>query len=124
MKETDIKKFKESLEKELKTLVEELKSVGHKNPRNPADWEADARNVDSEAVEDIDIAEGIAQYESNTAILKQLETQYNEVKKALEKIKRGAYGNCEMCKSEIEVARLEASPSARTCLEHKDSKLE
>jgi hypothetical protein len=38
--------FKKRLESELAVLETELKSVGHKNPNNPKDWEAGAGEVD------------------------------------------------------------------------------
>lgn len=124
MKNINTDELKKRLEQELKTLEAELKTVGHKNPDNPRDWEPDAKDVDNEAVEDGDIAEGITEYESNTAVLKQLEAQYNDVKRALDKIKRGSYGVCEIGGEKIETERLDANPAARTCLAHKDAKIE
>lgn len=113
--------FKSKLEKELKTLEVELASVGHKNPNNPKDWEASSGEVDVNASDPADIADNIESYESNTAILKQLETQYNDVKNALEKIKNGTYGICEIGGEAIEPKRLEANPAAKTCLAHMKS---
>lgn len=110
--------FKTKLEKELATLEAELKSVGHKNPNNPKDWEASSGDVDINASDSADIADNIESYESNTAILKPLEIQYNDVKLALEKIKKGTYGICEVGGEEIEKARLEANPAAKTCVAH------
>jgi RNA polymerase-binding transcription factor DksA len=116
--------FKAKLEKELKTLEVELKSVGHVNPDNPKDWEPNAaKDVDINASDSADIADNIEGYESNTAILKQLEVQYNDVKGALDKIKKGTYGTCEVSGEPIEKERLEANPAARTCLAHKDAQL-
>lgn len=119
----DTAKFQARLEKELKTLEAELKSVGHKNPDNPKDWEPGAGTVDVNATDLADIADNIESYESNTAILKPLEKQWGDVKLALDKIKKGAYGVCEVCKAPIEAERLEANPSARTCLAHKEAKI-
>ena len=110
--------FKTKLEKELATLETELKSVGHKNPSNPKDWEASSGDVDVNASDSADIADNIESYESKTAILKPLEIQYNDVKLALDKIKKGTYGICEVGGEEIEHARLEANPAARTCVAH------
>ncbi|MEK7607771.1 MAG: TraR/DksA C4-type zinc finger protein [Patescibacteria group bacterium] len=112
--------FKKRLEKELAILETELKSVGHKNPDNPKDWEASSGEVDINASDLADIADNIESYESNTAILKPLEKQYNDVKLALTKIKREIYGICEICGQMIEEERLLAVPSARTCVAHKD----
>lgn len=116
----DTEYFKKRLEKELTTLETELKSVGHVNPDNPKDWEPTSGDVDVNASDAADIADNIESYESNTAILKQLEVQYNDVKRALDKIKKGTYGICEVSGKPIEKERLEANPAARTCLDHKD----
>lgn len=119
-KPIDTTHFKQKLEKELAVLETELKSVGHKNPDNPKDWEPSSGEVDVNASDLADIADNIESYESNTAILKPLEKQYNEVKLALDKIKKGKYGICEVSGEPIEVERLEANPSARTCMAHMD----
>ncbi len=118
----DTTKLKAKLEAELKTLETELKSVGHKNPDNPKDWEPSSGDVDVNASDAADIADNIESYESNTAILKPLETQYNDVKLALDKIKKGTYGVCEVGGEPIEAARLEANPAARTCVAHMKGK--
>ena len=60
----------------------------------------------------------IEDYETNTAILKQLEIQLNDVKDALLKIEDGTYGQCEVNGHLIEEGRLRANPAARTCMEH------
>lgn len=116
--------FKKLLEKELATLEGELKSVGHVNPDNPKDWEASSGEVDVNASDLADIADNIESYESNTAVLKQLETQYNDVKRALDKIEKGTYGICEISGDPIEKERLDANPSARTNLANKDAHVE
>jgi len=118
----DTAKYEKILRAELETLETELKSVGHVNATNPGDWESDAKDVDVTASDEADIADNINAYESNTALLKQFEVQYNDVKAALERIKKGTYGFCEVCKRPIEAKRLNATAAARTCLEHKDQK--
>lgn len=110
--------FKEMLEAELKTLDAELETVGRKNPSNPLDWEAKEGDMNTDTAEEAEIAEGIEQYENNSAILKQLETRYNEVKDALAKIDMGTYGICEISGLPIEEDRLEANPAARTSKAH------
>ncbi|MFA6158662.1 MAG: TraR/DksA C4-type zinc finger protein [Candidatus Paceibacterota bacterium] len=116
--------FKKLLEKELSSLETDLKSVGHMNPDNPKDWEASSGEVDVNASDSADIADNIESYESNTAVLKQLETQYNDVKLALDKISKGTYGICEISGHPIENERLEANPAARTCMTHKNEHLD
>jgi RNA polymerase-binding transcription factor DksA len=114
----DYKHFKKKLEAEKVTLEKELGKVGRRNPDNLSDWEAtpDVKDV-SQADENI-VADNIESYDENTAIVNTLETRYNDVKLALDKIEKGTYGICEISEHEIEIDRLEANPSARTCKEH------
>lgn len=124
MKNTlDTEYFKKRLETELKSLEKDLATVGHKSTSNPKDWEPVSGDVDVNASDSADIADNIENYESNTAVLKPLEIQYNDVKRALDKIKKGTYGICEISGEPIEKERLEANPSARTSIKHKDAKL-
>ncbi|MCX6703363.1 MAG: TraR/DksA C4-type zinc finger protein [Candidatus Zambryskibacteria bacterium] len=110
--------FKLKLEEELKAVEAELMTVGRKNPSNPGDWEAKEGEVNTDTAEDAEIAEGIEVYENNSAILKQLEIRFNELKDALAKIDMGNYGICEISGLPIEEDRLEVNPAARTCKAH------
>lgn len=116
----DTNHFKERLQKELETVEDELKTVGRRNPSNPADWQATPGDVDASATERDEVADKIEQFEENTAILKELEIRYNSIKRALGKIADGTYGICEISGHPIEEERLEANPAARTCEAHMD----
>ena len=63
--------------------------------------------------------------------LKEPKLYYNQIKEhtnlshsslqnALEKIKNGTFGNCEICNTPIEVDRLMVNAAARTCKTHLD----
>lgn len=114
----DLKYFKEKLEEEKTKLESELKTIGRINPSNPNDWEAVPTDLEVDTADRAEVAESIDQFEENTAILKELETQLNDVKLALKKIKDGKYGLCEKDGKPIPNDRLEANPSARECLNH------
>ena len=110
--------FKTKLEEE-KTLVEkELEKVGKRNPDNPSDWMPTPAEGATQEADDNDAADNIEEYGENAAILNTLETRYNDIKKALDKIANGNYGICEIGGEEIETDRLEANPSATTCKAH------
>lgn len=114
--------FKSRLEKELKSVEKELETVGVQNPDNPRDWQAketamDVMNAPADANE---AADKFEEYNENRAITDTLEVRYNSIKRALEKIDDGTYGICEINGEKIEEERLEANPSARTCLAHKE----
>lgn len=111
--------FKKKLEEELALLEDELKSVGRKNPDNNKDWEARATITEIEPNDEEEVADKLESYRNNNEILSELEIRYNEVKKALEKIKSGkGYGVCEVCNEPIDPARLTANPAATTCIKH------
>lgn len=112
----DTNHFKAKLEEELKTLEVELSSVGRKNPDNAKDWEAEVKDLTPDTAEESEVADYMEELEGNTAILKQLEIRYNEVKHALQKIEDGKYGLCEVSGDQIELDRLEANPAARTTI--------
>ena len=115
----DQEHFKEKLEAEKKLLEKELSEVGRRNPDNPRDWEAVPADQETTTQADENLAaDHIEGYEDNLAIVESLETRYTDVKDALEKLEKGNYGICEIGGEEIEIDRLEANPSARTCKEH------
>ena len=114
----DTAHFKQKLDEELALLTAELKRIGRVNPENPADWEPIPGDVDALASDANERADNIEEYEANSAVLKELEARYNNVKRALQKIADGTYGVCEISGEPIEPERLEANPAARTCEKH------
>lgn len=126
MDTTKLAHLKTKLEKEAARLLAELKHDGRQNPLNPNDWEG-TNDLNpaigaSEAVEEADeLDQGVqlAEFGERTATEETLEIQYKAVTKALEAMKDGTYGTCkEGNDHSIEPARLEANPSADTCIEH------
>lgn len=110
--------LKEALEKELSVLKKELVSVGRINPDNPMDWEATVPKMDVSTADPNESADKIEEFENNSAILNDLEDRFNNVKTALSEIENGTYGFCKEGGEPIEVERLMANPSARTCINH------
>jgi RNA polymerase-binding transcription factor DksA len=114
----DLNAYKVKLEAEKARLEEELATIGRRNPSNPNDWEAVPQETGQEPDETdaADLQEGFAE---NAAILADLEPRYNHVLAALTRISDGTYGICAVGKEEIEEARLDADPTAATCIAHK-----
>ncbi|MGQ0617796.1 MAG: TraR/DksA family transcriptional regulator [Acidimicrobiia bacterium] len=52
------------------------------------------------------------------SILEQIEAEFADIDRALERLDRGTYGRCEACHEPIGDERLEALPAARFCLRH------
>lgn len=112
-----MKHLTEKLEAEKKRLEAEMGSVGRRNPSVPGDWESTPSETGMEA-DLADQADVVMSRESNTAILADLEARYDTILSALTRIEKGEYGKCEVCGEKIEEARLEADPSATTCVKH------
>lgn len=112
----DTEKYKVELEKKLEDVIEELKTVGIFEPKT-GDWVGTLINHHDETDPNshADFAEEL---EENTATLSDLELEYNNIKRALQKIETGIFGICEICQKEIEEDRLNFKPSARTCVAH------
>jgi len=116
----DQEHFKQKLETEKKLLEKEMEKIGRKNPDNPSDWEATPPVADTSQADENTVADTIEELDDNTAIMSTLETRYKDIMSGLDKIKHDTYGKCQVCDKEIEEERLEANPSARTCMEHLD----
>ncbi len=53
-----------------------------------------------------------------SALTTQARSHLTEVDAALERVSAGTYGTCEVCGGPIDPARLDARPTARTCVAH------
>lgn len=51
------------------------------------------------------------------------EEEIEEIKAALQAIEDGTYGRCQVCGKEIPYERLEALPTAMTCIDHADEEI-
>lgn len=118
MEKINTQHFKEKLEKELEIITDDLKSVARINPSNPNDWEPIPANMDTDEADKNEVSDRIDAFDRNIAIVKDLETRFNNIKTALKKIEDSTYGICEETGELIPLARLEANPAARTCKEH------
>ncbi len=63
-----------------------------------------------------DYAAASAETIVDSAILEQQRKELNEIELALDKIKKGTYGICEMCEEPIGKPRLEVKSFARFCI--------
>lgn len=118
MTKKDLEYFKAKLLKEKGLLEDELKTIAHKNPDRPGDWEASPVDMDIDSADENEVADKFEEYEEHQVVLEQLEKQLAEVNAALGRITNGTYGICELSGDKIEPERLEANPSARTSMKH------
>lgn len=113
----DKHKIKEKLEKERDILLGELKDMGKLNPETN-EWEATPEDLASREIGQNDMADRFEDYEAKSSMIRTLEPRLQNILKALKGLGRESFGKCEVCKKDIENARLEANPAARTCKKH------
>ena len=56
--------------------------------------------------------------EKDLSVLQQIESQLDDVDRALTRLEDGTYGKCEVCGTPISDHRLEVVPATRLCREH------
>ena len=114
LSEDDVNDLRASLEAERDSLEEELAEHGKKVG---SDWQGSSSSSGWEA-DPTDAADNIEELATNVPLVEELEKRYREVRKALERMDKGTYGLCEVCKKPIDMDRLEANPAAANCIEH------
>jgi len=112
----DTKHFQTKLEEEKKVLLEELATLGRKDPKD-GEWEATVASGNTEA-DTNDLGDRFEDFEGKSSMITPLEKRLADVNDALGKISAGTYGICEISGEPIEPERLEANPAARTCMKH------
>jgi len=114
MDKNKLEKFKNILEDQQTKIEGELASIAQKDPSMKGDYDTrfpqfESQSTDEEALE-------VATYESTLPVEHALEIKLVEIKKALERIKNGVFGQCANCGEEIDERRLEALPETDVCL--------
>jgi RNA polymerase-binding transcription factor DksA len=118
----DKRKIKEKLEKERDMLVSQMKDMGKLNPET-GEWEATPDEIEVPETDQNNMADRFEDFESRSSMIKALGPRLMNIVKAIKSINRESFGKCEVCKKDIEIARLNANPAARTCKKHLDSVL-
>jgi len=113
-----IEYFKGVLEKEKNHLEKDLGRVGRRNPNVPGDWEVSPVDLNAEISDPNELADTFEEMETRAALEDKLEERLTFVNHALNRIKKGTYGYCQVCKEPIEEKRLKVNPVAKTCIKH------
>ena len=113
----DKKKIKEKLEAERDILLEQLKDMG-KLDLETGEWKATPEQIEFPESDENDKADRFEDFEARSSRMRTLEPRLNDVLKALKRLSRDSFGKCEVCKKDIEAARLNANPAAVTCKKH------
>lgn len=117
MNEEKIAELKKKLENKNKVLEGQLAKIAKKDKNLKDDYDAKFENFDSEVMDISNEATEVSNYQDKLSLEATLELQLRDVKKALDRIEQGKYGQCEQCGKEIRLERLEALPHAGICLD-------
>ena len=99
--------------KEKADLEENLARIARPVDKEKGDYETTFGEVGADRE---DNTTEVEQYTDNLPVEMTLEKNLQEVISALDRIEKGTYGLCENCKKEIDIERLKANPSAKTCI--------
>jgi RNA polymerase-binding transcription factor DksA len=67
--------------------------------------------------EEADLAQALSDRETSDILIHLLDENREQVERALERVREGAYGICESCNRRIPQARLDFQPAATRCVE-------
>ncbi|WP_298829611.1 TraR/DksA C4-type zinc finger protein [uncultured Planococcus sp.] len=110
MKDQQLKQLKKQLEEQVESLEERVE--------NTEEFETtELSNYDNHPA---DNATDLYDQERGMALTQFKEEELQEAKAALAAIEAGTYGKCSVCGKDIPFERLEALPTALTCIDHAD----
>lgn len=107
-----LSELKDALTKEKAELEENLSRIA-KPVDDKGDYETSFENIGTDRE---DNATEVEQYTDNLPVEITLEKKLQDVLAALSEMEKGTYGICKNCNQEIDIERLKANPSARTCI--------
>lgn len=111
MNKKELEEIKKELLKRKRELESRLKEFAEKT-----DGEYQARFQDY-GTRDDEMADEVSAFSDRLSLGTNLDDSLKQVDYALEKIKQGTYGLCDICKKPINKKRLRAFPAATVCLE-------
>ena len=109
-----LKKLKSKLAQMKEDIGEDLEKFADKDAHIKGDYEARFPEYGRGRDED---AQEVAGYETRLSMEHEMEVDLLKINKALEKIEKGNYGECEECGEEIQEKRLEVYPEAELCMQ-------
>lgn len=113
MIEDQLKKLKNNLKNRLKEIDSELSKIASENPAVKGGFNVIVDDVGSSQE---DSAQEAAELDRRQALVNVLERERKDMVHTIEKINRGAYGKCEQCSSDINLARLKVMSAAALCI--------
>jgi len=115
-----LNEIKENLLKTKKQILKDLGDLSHKDPHEVDNYSTKFPEYGNKPDEN---AQEISEYSANIVTEKVLEDTLADIEKAITRIEGGNYGVCKYCGNLINIKRLQARPTASSCVDCK-SKLQ
>ncbi len=106
------------LENELLEIKRELSEIAIVDPNSPDGYSAIETNTEYDVPDGADLASEMSNIHNNNSIMNILIERKREIEGALERMKDGSFGNCEICGNKIEDKRLLINAAATKCIKH------
>jgi DnaK suppressor protein len=116
MDKKTLSELKKKLEQERTLLEKDLLKFANKDKKMPDDYDTRFPDLGGRSSSPDEDANETEMYENLLAVEYALELRLKEVNEALGKIKENDYGQCEICKKDIQLDRLKANAAAKTCV--------
>jgi RNA polymerase-binding protein DksA len=112
----ELARFRQLLDERRAELLQSCEGLSHAALRKPG-----GSSEEDDAVSDdvADLASDLCEQNLSLSILGRAQSELGDIDRALERIDWRSYGLCDGCGEPIPVARLEAIPTALTCVECK-----
>ncbi|MFZ2188458.1 MAG: TraR/DksA C4-type zinc finger protein [Candidatus Moraniibacteriota bacterium] len=113
MEKNTLDELKTKLLKEKMDLEENLGRIARPVDKEKGDYAATFDNIGTDRE---DNTTEVEEYTENLPVEITLEKKLQDIISALDRMENGTYGKCENCQKEIDIERLKANPSAKTCI--------
>jgi DnaK suppressor protein len=106
----DIEKYRKKLTEERDSLAKNITNVGATEIAEPISNEHEVTSADAPVIDEV--------VDVQAAIVNMKSDRLERINVALQSIDEGTYGQCVIGGEEIEPKRLDAEPTATTCIKH------
>ncbi len=112
----ELARFRTLLSEQRAEILQSCEGLSHAAMRRPGECADDETTVTDDTA---DLAADISEQDVSLSLIGRQHSELADIDRALERIDFRSYGLCDDCSQPIPVARLEAIPTALTCIECK-----
>jgi len=111
---SELKMFEDLLIKRRKQIRGTVEALGDKTiGKNPT---SESGDISSMPIHMADVGSDVFEHDLNLNLVENEGVELEDIEEAIEKVKKGAFGLCELCKRAITKERLKAIPYTKLCI--------